>query len=150
MCLDPMSMIGLAGAVVSGIGGAQQAQAQAASYQMQANAAERDADATEKASAYEAARLRETVERTLGNQRAGFSANAVALSGSALDVMEDTALEGDLDVAAIQWNSKVRVDGLKYEAKQLRQNAASAAAAAPLAFLSPVLGGIGRFAGQFG
>lgn len=150
MCIDPISAVALGGAVVSGIGGAMQAQNTAQNYTMQAQADERDAAASEKASAYEIARLRDTVERTAGNQRAGFAANGVALSGSALDVMEDTANEGDLDVAAIQWNSKLKGDGLKYSAMQNRSNASSAAASAPLAFLAPVLKGVPRFGGVYG
>lgn len=150
MCLDPMSMIGLAGAAVSGIGGAMQAQNQAKQSEMQANAVERDAEATKKASAYEAARTREVVARTLGSQSAGIASNGVAFSGSAIDVMMDTATEGDLDVEAIKWNSKVKTDGMKYEAMQHRSNAASASAAAPIAFLSPIIGGIGKFGGSFG
>lgn len=150
MCLDPMSMIGIAGAAMQGIGGAMEAQNRARQSEMAANASERDADATQKASAYEAARISETVQRTLGNQAAGYGSNGVAYSGSAIDVSMDTATEGDLDVEAIQWNSKVKVDGLKYEAKQHRENAASASAAAPLAFLTPIIGGIGRMGNAFG
>lgn len=152
MCLDPISyaVIGLAGSAIQGLGAAQAANNQAKSYDMQANAAERDAEAAKEASAYDAARTRETVERVIGNQRAGFSAGGVALSGSALDVMMDTATEGDLDVETIKWNSNVKVDGLKYEATQQRQNASSARAAAPLAFLAPVIGGAARFGGAFG
>lgn len=152
MCLDPVSLavIGIAGSVASGVGAAAQSLNNAASMEAQAAGVERDADAAKKASAYEAARTRETVERTLGNQRAGFAANGVALSGSALEVMQDTAIEGDLDVEAIKWNSTVKTDGMKYEAKQLRANAAGARASAPLAFLTPVLGGVGRYGGSFG
>jgi hypothetical protein len=153
MCLDPLTLtavVGLAGAAVQGIGAYNTAQNNAATYNAQAEGREADAEAAKKTSAYEIARTRETVARTLGNQRAGIAANGVALSGSALDVLNDTATEGDLDVAAIRWSSDVKVNSLKYEAKQLKANAADSAASAPLAFMAPVLGGVAKFGGAFG
>lgn len=153
MCLDPISMIGigasLAGSVVSGIGAANQAQNEAASLDAQAAGKERDAASQKEATAYEVARTRETVERTFGSQRAGFAANGIALSGSALDVMNDTATEGELDLAAIKWNSDIKVDNLKYETSYLRTNAKVASDSAGMAFLAPVLGGVAKFAGAF-
>jgi len=145
-----MAVIGLAGSVVQGMGAAAAANAEGASLDAQAQGKARDADAEKQASAYEVARTRETVQRALGGQRAGFAANGIALSGSALDVIDDTANEGDLDLAAIKWNSDVKIDTLKYEKSYMQENAKVARSTAGLAFLSPVLGGVAKFGGSFG
>jgi hypothetical protein len=147
MCLG--AVVGLLGAVVSGIGAAAQMKAQAANHQMQAQMQERQAEIERAAGDYEAARTQDTVKRTLGSQRAGFLANGLSLQGSADDVIDDTAREGALDIAAVQWNSKLKVDNQKYAAKVSRANADSAKSAVGIAFLSPVLGGVARFAGSF-
>lgn len=147
MCIG--AVIGIAGAVVSGIGAAAQMQAQAANHQMQAAMQDRQAQIEQAAGEYEAARTQDVVKKTLGAQRAGFLANGLSLQGSADDVIDDTAREGALDIAAVQWNSKLKVDNQKYAAKVSRANADSASSAVGISFLSPVLGGMARFAGSF-
>ncbi len=140
---------GIAGGLAQGIGGYQQHMTAAANYTMRANGLERDIKAEQYASAYEIARTRETVSKTLGAARAGFAANGLALSGSAVDVLSDTASEGDLDVASIRWNSQVKTDNLRYEQTVARTNAKASRTAAPLAFIAPVIGSVARFGNQF-
>lgn len=151
MCLDPVSMavIGIGGSLIQGIGAANEKQTNAQSLDMQAAGLERDIAAEEQASAYEIANTRRTLARTLGAQRAGYAANGLALSGSAADVIQDTATEGDLDIAAIQWNSKVKVDNTKYQRDVTKRNAQTERDAAPLAFIAPVIGGVAKFGGAF-
>jgi len=145
-----LAAVGIAGGIAQGIGGYQQQMTNAANATMQANGLGRDIKAEQYASAYEIARTRETVGKTLGAARAGFAANGLALSGSAADVLADTATEGDLDVASIRWNSQVKVDNLKYEQAGAKANAKASRAAAPLAFIAPVLGSAAKFGNQFG
>ena len=97
----------------------------------------------------EARRIQGQVDRTTGAQRAGFAANGVALTGSAADVILDTAEEGALDVATVRWNSRLRADNLKYEAKIDKMNAKTARRSAPLAFAAPVLGSLAQFGSEF-
>jgi hypothetical protein len=115
----------------------------------QANMQERQAEINIQTGEYEARRTEDTVARTEGAQRAGFAANGVALDGSAAEVIDDTAREGALDVAAIRWNSELKADNLKYEAKISRINADNAQRSAGIAFLAPVLGGVARFGSSF-
>lgn len=148
MCLPALAA--LAGAVVSGIGAAQQAKAQQASLNAQAAMQKREQIVESNTAKYEADRTQDKVDRTLGAARAGFVASGVGLSGSAADVLDDTATEGGLDIAAIRWNSKLRQDKLGYEAKISKMNAAAAGRAATLGFIAPVIGGVAKFAGSFG
>lgn len=140
--------IGLIGAVVNGIGAAASANAAAESHEMQAAQYEERALQQRMSGGYQARRLTERAVRMGGNQRAAFSENGLALTGSAAEVMEDTGQEFDIDVMAILWNSDAAANQSQMSAKVERHNAASARRAAPLAFLGPVLGGAARFAGS--
>lgn len=151
MCLPALAAIaGLAGSVVSGIGAAQQAKTQQASLDAQAALQKREALVEQGTAKYEADRTQDKIARTLGAQRAGFVASGIGLDGSAADIMDDTATEGGLDIAAIRWNSKLKQDKLGYESKISKMNADAAGRSAGLAFLAPVIGGAARFAGSFG
>lgn len=151
MCNPAIGLVlGLAGGVLQGIGGAQAHQNNANSYLMQAEGLERDIATERESSAYEIAAKRLTVARTQGEARAGYAASGLALSGSAADVLRDSALQGDMDVEAIRWNSANKVAGLKYQQQMYRYNAGQEKAAAPLAFVTPIISGAARFGGSFG
>ena len=146
MCLPVLSVIG---GVVSGIGAAMGANAQAAGLDASAKFKDRQAVMETEAGGAEARRIQGQVDRVGGAQRAGFAANGVALTGSAEDVLLDSAEEGALDVATVRWNSRLRADNLKYEAKIDRMNAKTAKRSAPLAFLAPTLSGLASYGSDF-
>ena len=151
MCLPAIAPIfGLIGSVVSGIGAMQQAKAAAASEQAQADARRRQALIDQDSGAYKAQQQQRQVDRVLGKQRAGFLSSGISLSGSATDVIEESAMEGALDVAAIRWISQVSADNERYNAKINDMNAKNAKASAPIAFLTPVLSGVAKFGESFG
>jgi hypothetical protein len=145
-----LGVVGIVGGLAQGVGAYQQQMTNAANSTMQANGLTRDIEAERAASSYEIARTRETVAKTLGNARAGFAANGLALDGSAAEVLQDTATEGALDIAAIRWNSDVKVGNLGYARDVAKSNAAASKAAAPLAFITPVIGSVAKFGGSFG
>jgi hypothetical protein len=142
--------IGLFGGVLQGIGAAQGHEDNAVSYEMKAKGLDRDIAAEKQSSAYATAAARTNIAKTQGNVRAGYAANGLALSGSAADVLRESATEGDLDVAAIQWNSQVKVGSLSYERDTYLENAKRERGAKGLAFLSGVVGGAAKFGGSFG
>lgn len=146
MCV---AVLGILGGVVSGIGAAMGAKAEAASLEAQAAFKDRQAGIEKQVGAYKAARTQDQVDRTLGSQRAGFAANGIS-GGSVEDTIDDTATEGALDVAAIRWNSNLAADNLKYQAKMDRMNAKTTRRSASLAFIAPVLGSVAQFGGEFG
>lgn len=150
MCVAAIApIIGLAGAVVQGIGAANDMGVQQQQAEMQAELQRREARVQRDTSVFEAQRTQDKIDRTLGAQRAGFTANGINLSGSAADVMDDSATEGALDVAAIRWNSAVRENKTLFESRISDYNAAAAGRARPLAFIGPVISGAARFAGAF-
>lgn len=147
MCLP--AVVGVLGAVVSGVGAAMGAKAEAASLDAQADFKDRQAKMEVEAGEVEGRRIKGQVDRVSGAQRAGFAANGIALTGSAEDVLIDSAEEGALDVATVRWNSRLASDNLKYQAKIDRMNAKTARRSAPLAFAAPVLGGLASYGGDF-
>lgn len=149
MCL-PTAVFGLIGSVVSGIGGAMQAQQQAANHQAQAALQRRQAAIETEAGSYKAKQQQGQVDRALGQQRAAMAASGLALSGTPGDIIAESAAEGALDVAAIRWNSDLASENLRYEAKISDQNAKSAKSAAGISFITPIIGGVARFGESFG
>lgn len=147
MCVQ---LIGLIGGIVSGIGAMAQANQAAANAEAQAKMQDRQALIERTTGSYKAERQAEQVRRVEGSQRANFAASGLALTGTPGEVIEDSATQGALDIAAIRWNSRLNADNLNYEAKISRMNASSARAAAPIAFLTPVLGSVARFGESFG
>lgn len=147
MCLP--AILPIIGGVLAGVGGAMKAKAEQASLDAQAQFNDRQAKIERMAGAYKAERTQDQVDRTLGAQRAGFAANGVSLSGgSPADVIVDSAAEGALDVAAIRWNSGLAADNYRYKAKIDRMNAKAAGRAAPLAFITPIIGGVSEGIGN--
>ncbi len=150
MCNPGIAMgLGLVGGLLQGIGGAQQREANAATLEMRNSAISRDINAEEQSTAYTIAAKRVEIAKTQGRARAGYAANGLALSGSAAEVLRDSAVEGDLDVAAIRWNSETKIGGMRYEQEINSRNAGEERAAAPLAFVTPIISGAARFGGQF-
>lgn len=142
--------LGMVGGIFQGIGAAQQRQQNAAGMEASARGIDRDIGAEREATAYTVARTREAIARTQGSARAGFASRGLALSGSAADVLRETAMEGDLDVAAIRWSSAEKIKSMEYQRDLLKYNAKQERAAAPLAFITPVIGGAAKFGGSFG
>lgn len=144
MCLP------IIGGIISGIGAVIGAIGQARALEAQARANERQAEIERDIGAYEGARHGEKVQRIAGQQRANYAASGViGAEGSALSVLDETAVEGAMDIAAIRYNANSKADILDYNAKINRMNAKTAKASAPFAFLSPVLSGAARMTGSF-
>ena len=144
MCLP------IIGGVISGIGAAMGVKAQADSLKAQSAFEHRQAQLERMSGTYKSERQREQLDRVLGQQRAGFAANGVAMDGSAFDVAADTEREGDLDIQAIQWNSKLAADNLNYKGKVSEANAKAISRQAPISFITPVISGIAQYGSSFG
>lgn len=143
MCLP------ILGAVIAGVGSAMSAMTAAAQSKAQAEMERRQAAIERQTGAYEADRKTDQVQRVLGSARAATIANGLNLSGGALDVIDESAQEGALDVAAIRWNSRLAADNHMFKAGISEMNAKANTMAAPLAFLSPVIEGFAKYKGSF-
>jgi hypothetical protein len=144
MCLQ------IAAGVIAGIGGLMgNLQAKAAA---NANAKAQDAAAQQEqqAGAYASARKTEQVQRALGEERANISSNGLGLTGTSAAIVNESAVEGQLDVDAIRWNATTRANNLRYQAAVSRMNAKAEGFAAPISFLTPVIGSVAKYAESAG
>jgi hypothetical protein len=153
-----MAPLAIIGSVVSGVMGAigamQQANATANAADQNARIAEynrsvakRNASATLAATAQDMQDKQRQNARNLSSIRAAYGASGLALAGSPLDVLEDTALEQQLDVSKVGYKGELKAIGYKDEANNFamkaelsRMEADSARAAGPISAIGNIFG----------
>lgn len=145
-----MAAVGLFGSVLSGIGAKAQSNQEAANLRAQGDAQRRQAAIIQTTGAYKAQRKQEEVDRVLGQQRAAYAGSGVALSGTPQDVIDDSATEGALDVAAIRWNSNMEATSQRHNADVSYASAKATKKAGNLAFITPIIGGVAKYGSSFG
>lgn len=139
------------GAVISGIGSVVGMVQQANSYKAQAAMHERQANLERTRGSYASARASERGGQILGRQVASYAASGINPgTGSPADVIKKTGQDIGLDVAAIRYGARVAAENETTLATINRYNARTTMAAAPFAFLSPVISGIGQTIQQGG
>lgn len=128
----------------------QQGEAQAAQARYRAQVAENNARVTRlQADQAAQARNRENAVR-LGQQRAAFAASGVDPNfGSALQVTEDSAGQGALEAANIQYRGLLQGMGLDAEAELSRVQARNAEQAGLMGAIGAGLQGASQFAGRW-
>jgi hypothetical protein len=131
------------GAVFSGISQAQQYRYQAQVADQNAKLAADQARDSIETTNTEALRARRAQAQTEGQQTAAMAANGVDLSfGSAADVVSDTKMLGNEDVAQIYKGGNERTRGYDINAWNYRSQAAGARAKAKGAMVQGILGGL--------
>jgi len=127
--------------LAQGVAGMQAADAQAKAYENQAKVKEAQANQALEKAQLEARFLREKGERFTGTQRSLLGASGVAVnSGSALDLLADTAYGVESDVAMTKYNAQLEAWGFETEASTLRGQAKQAKSQGKYAMLGGVLG----------
>ena len=111
---------------------------------------EQDAAAEEETSAVQEARHRQNVGRLLGLQRVSYAKSGVRMSGTALDVANDTAVQGELDALMIRYNGKSRANAIRAGAAQERVRGDIARIEGKMAERSGRLQGVGTMLGSGG
>ena len=125
MCIDPVSMA-LIGGLATGAGQIYTAAAQSASYETQAEFNDRQAETTAQKGNYDANQQSRQNDRQLANIRGQYLSSGIALSGSATDVLQDSATQASLDEQAIRYGAQVTSDNYRFQAGLARSNAKSA------------------------
>ena len=142
MCL--MGGMGIVGALISGLGSMMSGMMQAQAYKQQAALHKRQAQAERQKGAYESQRNERKLKRATGSQRAAFVASGLQLdSGTAQDVMIDTAAELDLDTQAIRYGSVLRSGNEEMSARIAKSNASAAMIGGVAGFISPMISAMG-------
>ena len=128
---DSLAIVALAltavGTGVSVYSSQEQAAAQEDAANFNAAVASNNAVQQQQAAEYEAARIRDRNRRILASSRADLSKNGVALSGSGLDVLSDSATQGELDALAAIYTGKVGANAQRAQSSLDRMAARNAA-----------------------
>ena len=111
---------------------------------------EKNADRVEEMGEYTAFRHNMKVKKVLGAGRAAYAASGVTMSGSAMDVMRESAVEGERDRLTILYNARVKADTMRDQASIARYRGEAAQAAAQYKAAGTVLSGAGSIFGALG
>lgn len=122
---------GIAGTALGAVGSYQQGKAQAAAYSYQAKVAEenrklalQNAAMERQTGLEEARRQRIATLQAIGKQEVALAANGVDVGyGTSLDLIEDTAMLGELDALTIEYNSEKRARNYDIEAMNFANEA---------------------------
>lgn len=148
----------VASGVIGAIGAIQSANASAAAAEYNARVQERNmviADQNRKqtidTAEIAASDKRRESRRVLASMRAAYGTSGLDMAGSPLDVLEDTALEQELDASRISYEGRVRgregaiqMLGLQEGANLSRMEGAAAKTAGYIGAAGSLVGGIGR------
>jgi len=135
---------------VSAVSQIQQGKEQQKWSEYNAAVAERDAKAATAAAGYEASQKRKETERLLGRQRALYGKSGVTMEGSPLELMSETAAEGELDALMIQRTGAVSAQRYGEEATLSRMKGSSAKRAGYWGAGTTLLTGAGSAASSYG
>lgn len=146
----------IAAGAIGAVGAVQSANAAKASANYNAQVQENNAKVAERNRSMsldqtesEAAMKDREMRRTLSTIRANYGKSGLDMAGSALDVLEDSALEGAQDIQTIRYQGAVRAQGYTDEATAQRNgaqlskmNAKSQGTAGAIGAATSLIGGV--------
>ena len=127
-------------------GTAVQASSQASAARYNAKVAEQNAEAARRQADADAERQSRTLQRQLARRRTAFAASGVSLEGSPLDLLEDLAIEGKLDVLGVRQRGLDQVRQFSIAASRSRAEASNAEVMGLLGTGQQLASGLGRIA----
>jgi hypothetical protein len=139
----------IAGAAVSAYSAVQQGENQKAVAKFNEAVSRNDAIAAQEQAAYEANQIRRRNRALAGSQAAFYSKSGIDLSGSASDVMTDSAVNGELDALAALYTGRIRSDAATSGAMLQNLQADNALNTGYYGAAGSILGGVGRVANQY-
>lgn len=114
-------------------------QKRAADYNAQVS--EQQAQQAEYQASVEEKRQRQLASKVIGSARAQVGASGIAASGSALDVLADSAAKAEQDALLIRYGGKVAATNLRNQAQQQRKEGKAAKTAGYVSAASSLLKG---------
>lgn len=141
---EPISMMMLAGTVISAVGASQSAAAQQNAALYNARLEEINAMTASDQSRVEVARFERARRQELGSARAAFG--ATGNTDDALSVLADMEMTSQLDKAALKYQGDLRVIGHRQNAQLNRIAAKTAAQEGAFKTASAFLSGLGNVA----
>jgi len=140
----------LAGTGLQTIAAIRQGQAQKAAADHNAKVAEQNATLAKAKGQEDARRTRIQTRKALGKMRAQFGANGASLSGSAQDLLEESAANGELNALGVEHSGLVQAANFKAEANLQRFKGRFARDAGFVSAASILLAGGGKAASSGG
>lgn len=143
MAMMAMVATSIIGAGVQAMGAMAQANAQASAAEYNAKVAERNATIAKQNAVQEEATKRRETRKVLGSQAAAVGASGLAMQGSPLDVLGETAAMGELDALTIRYNGDNNTESYRQDAQLERMKAKNARTAGAIGAASALIGGVG-------
>jgi hypothetical protein len=142
-----MEALIIAGTAVQAIGAIQQGNAAKAAADYNASMLDRNAEIERsQANQREEAKRRE-VRQVLGQQRAAFAQSGGGMEGSAADVMQQSAINAELDALTLRYEGDIRARGMESEARMERFAGKQAQKAGYFKAAGSILSGAGAYYG---
>jgi hypothetical protein len=149
-----MAMMGgimsMAGGMVGAQGAMQEAEAKAKAAEYNAQVADRNRKIIKDQTQAAMADKRSENRRIIHSFRASYGASGIDMSGSAVDVIHDTAIEQFLDLRRIKYIGKIKMIEQKDTANLARMEATADMQAGRISALSSVLNGAAGMFSSFG
>lgn len=128
------------GAGVNAFASLFQGQAEAAAAKYNAGIEEQNAVLTRQWAAEAERRFRRMSKKRMGSMRAARGASGLALDGSALDAMADSAMQEELDALTIRYQGEIKARSHEANARLARQQAKNSSLSGALGAASAVIG----------
>ncbi|TQV80770.1 hypothetical protein [Denitrobaculum tricleocarpae] len=135
----------LISAAVGALGAIQEARASSAASEFNAKIADNNAIIAEQNAAADETRQRRAAGRQAAASRAAIGAAGVTLEGSPMEVLEDQALEAELDALNIRYGGRLQASNYRSQAQLDRSAARSARTQGFLSAGSTLLRGAAQF-----
>lgn len=135
----------LISAAVGALGAIQEARATSAASEFNAKIADNNAIIAEQNAAADEKRQRRSASRQAAASRAAIGASGVTLEGSPLEILEDQALEAELDALNIRYGGRLNAENFRSQAQLDRSAARNARTQGFLSAGSTLLKGAARF-----
>lgn len=140
----------VASGVIGAVGAAQSASANAQAADYDAAVKERNRKTVINQAEAEIGDKRREQRRQLAAVRAAYGASGLTMEGSPLDVLEDSAMEQELDVERTRYGAELKSQGLSEDATLSRMKASSFRKAAPISAAASIIGGISSAGSSLG
>lgn len=138
MCLP------IIGAALGAVGQVAQGMAANSAAKANAKAMKQQAFLERESGAYQANRQRDQLNRLTGRQINNLAANGMGMDGSAVDVIQDSRREGELDIAATLFGANIRSNNLETQAQITKAQGRSAMIGGIIGGVNSLVGGLGR------
>lgn len=140
----PFAM-GLLGAGISAASSLASGFGESSTYNQNAKVSEQNADIIRTKGRYEERQQQAQANQTLAAGRVAIAKNGGTMSGSALDVMADSAAQAEMDRQAIRYNTDIDVLGQQSQASNYKAMAKRARAMGVIGAGTALLGGLSPF-----